>query len=193
MISRVIQIAVMRLYFDTDFSWWTCKSYMRMSGMGIPDLIGGGHCNNRQWQPLKSRLRRTASRHGPPLACSTSYNNQDGEVPVQKEAKPANRRVYINQRILRLRAEVKGLQKELQDATAAARPGPGAPKGDGSPKGPKANHIKIYARERLGFLRDELKSLTAERKSLPQKQAPAQKSESPQKPASPQKSASASR
>ena len=126
-----------------------------------------------------------------------SYDNQDGEGPVQKEAKPVNRRVYINQRILRLRDEVKGLQKELQDAKAVS--GPGAPKGEGTPKGAaaakgaKANHIKIYARERLGFLRDELKSLTAERKSFPQKPASLQKPVAPQKPASPQKSASPAR
>jgi hypothetical protein len=101
---------------------------------------------------------------------------------VQKEAKPVNRRVYINQRLLRLRDEVKGLQKELKDAKA-----PEAAKGAAAPKGAKANHIKIYARERLVFLRDEFKSLTAERKSLPQT------SGSPQKPASPQKSASPAR
>jgi uncharacterized small protein (DUF1192 family) len=115
-----------------------------------------------------------------------SYNNQDGEVPVQKEAKPVNRRVYINQRIPRLRDEVKSLQQELKDAKA-----PGVAKGAAAPKGAKANHIKIYARERLGFLRDELKSLAAERKSLPQRPASLQKPVAPQKPALPQRAASA--
>jgi hypothetical protein len=105
---------------------------------------------------------------------------------VQKEAKPVNRRVYINQRILRLRDEVKGLQKELKDAQA------GLPADPAAPKGAKPNHIKIYARERLVVLRDELKNLTAERKTLPQKPAlPLKPASAPMKPASAQKPAAA--
>ena len=67
-------------------------------------------------------------------------------------------------RILRIRDETKALQKELSDLRLA-------PAGN-APKDPKANHKKIYARERLIVLRDELKSLTAERQALPKKAAP---------------------
>jgi hypothetical protein len=79
----------------------------------------------------------------------------------RQEANPNVRRVYINQRILRIREEMKGLQKELQDAHAGA-----------GPKGGKANQIKLYARERMVVLRDELKDLTAERKALLAKAGP---------------------
>jgi hypothetical protein len=80
--------------------------------------------------------------------------------PKRKEPNPNSRRIYINQRILRLREEMKGLQKELQDAQAAS--------GEGA-KDPKTNLTKIYARERMIVLRDELRSLTAEREALPKK------------------------
>ena len=88
-----------------------------------------------------------------------SKKSRAAESAVQTKRPEPNsnvRRVYINQRILRLRDEMKGLQKELQDAGAG-------------PKGAKANHIRIYARERIVALRDELKGLIAERRAMPKK------------------------
>jgi hypothetical protein len=99
----------------------------------------------------------------------TVYNNK--VVRSVQKAKPGNRRVYVNQRIRRLRDEVKGLRDELHDAQSTSLANPAA---KGAPAA-KANQTKIYARERLIILRDELKGLTAERKSFPQKPAGAQK------------------
>jgi hypothetical protein len=98
--------------------------------------------------------------------------NKPNGQPVLTQGKltqgnPNQRRVYINQRILRIRDETKALQNELSDLRRA-------PAGD-APRDPKANHKKIYARERLIVLRDELKSLTAERQALPKKAAPPDK------------------
>jgi 50S ribosomal subunit-associated GTPase HflX len=78
--------------------------------------------------------------------------------PKRPESGSNVRRVYINQRIPRVREEMKGLQKELQEAGA----GPG-------PKDAKANRARIYARERMVALRDELKALVAERRAMPKK------------------------
>ena len=80
--------------------------------------------------------------------------------PKRQESGSNVRRVYINQRIPRLRDEMKGLQKELQDTGAGA-----------GPKDARANRTKIYARERMIVLRDELKGLIAERRALPKKPA----------------------
>jgi hypothetical protein len=81
---------------------------------------------------------------------------QSAAQAKRKEANPNARRVYINQRIPRIRDEMKDLQEELQDAHAGS-----------GPKGAKASHAKIYARERMVVLRHQLKALIAERLTLP--------------------------
>jgi hypothetical protein len=138
--------AAMHLYFDADFLLRMCKSYRACSMIELPDQL------------LCNTLRRVGDLKTWPPDCmvQTVYNNKVVRS-VQKEARPGNRRVYVNQRIRRLRDEVKGLRDEMRDAQSASQ---------------------IYARERLVILRDELKSLTAERKSFPQKPAGAQKSAS---------------
>lgn len=73
---------------------------------------------------------------------------------VRKAPGPNNRRVYINQRVLRLRDEMQALQKEMNALTDA-------------PKDAKTNHKRIYIRERLIGLREELKGLIAERGAMP--------------------------
>jgi hypothetical protein len=80
-----------------------------------------------------------------------------------REPNPNHRRVYINQRVPRLREEMKGLEQELRTAQAVL---------SGGTKDPKTNHVKIYARERLVILRAELKSLTEERKAMPKPTPP---------------------
>jgi len=90
-----------------------------------------------------------------------SKKSRAAESAVQTKRPEPNsnvRRVYINQRILRLRDEMKGLQKELQDTGAGA-----------GPKDARANRTRIYARERMIALRDELKGLIAERRAWPKK------------------------
>src|SRR6187401_2573392 len=52
------------------------------------------------------------------------------------EAKPVRRRVYINQRIPRLREEVKALKKEADDLRQGSD--------GGAPKDAKANRNRIY-------------------------------------------------
>ena len=80
------------------------------------------------------------------------------------EAKPYHRRVYINQRILRIRDETKALQEELLELRQAP--------GGSAAKDPKTTHKRIYVRERLAVLRDETRSLTAERQAMPKKSSP---------------------
>ena len=155
--------AAMHLYFDADFLLRMCKSYRACSMIELPDLL------------LCNTLRRVGDLKTWPPDCmvQTVYNNKVVRS-VQKEARPGNRRVYVNQRIRRLRDEVKGLRDEMRDAQSASQANPAAKGATAA----KANQTKIYARERLVILRDELKSLTAERKSFPQKPAGAQKSAS---------------
>jgi predicted nucleic acid-binding Zn-ribbon protein len=76
---------------------------------------------------------------------------------MPKETNPNRRRVYVKERIVRARAEMEGLEKELRDAQSAASAGT---------RDPQTNKVKIYARERLAELRDELKSLRDERKAF---------------------------
>ena len=90
---------------------------------------------------------------------SKKSRTTESTAPAKRQESGSNvRRVYINQRIPRLRDEMKGLQKELQDTGAGA-----------GPKDARANRTRIYARERMVALRDELKALVAERRAMPKK------------------------
>jgi hypothetical protein len=95
---------------------------------------------------------------------SKQIPNKPNAQSVRTEAPPYHRRVYINQRILRIRDETKALQEELLELRQAP--------GGGAAKDPKTSHRRIYVRERLAILREETRSLTAERQAMPKKSSP---------------------